>query len=90
MDPSGDRRADAALQAYNWARVAGSPERAWKEREQARELSNSSPGELSTWQRWLLDYLKDQRLGVEQAVALAEMWVKVASVQPVMPGAEGS
>ncbi|MEW2623671.1 hypothetical protein [Streptomyces sp. NPDC048106] len=82
MDQSGDRRADAALQAYNWARVAGSLERAWKEQDQARALSNSSSSELSEWQRWLLDHFKDQHLSVEQAIALAEMWVKVATVQP--------
>lgn len=91
MDTSGDRRADAALQAYNWATVAGSPERAWKEREQARALSNSSPGALSEWQRWLLDHLKDQQLGAEQPIALAEMWARVAAVQPPMvTGPEGS
>ncbi|KUO04573.1 hypothetical protein [Streptomyces caeruleatus] len=83
MDESDARRADAALQAYNWAKVAGSPERAWKEWEQARALSNSSPDELSEWQRWLLDHLdKNQRLGAEQPIALAEMWVRVAAVQP--------
>ncbi|QNT98441.1 hypothetical protein HEP81_08215 (plasmid) [Streptomyces griseofuscus] len=85
-----DRRADAALQAYNWARVAGGLERAWTEQDRARALSNSSPSELSEWQRWLLDHLRDQHLSVGQAVALAEMWAKVAAVQSAgTPGANG-
>ncbi|MFJ9893473.1 hypothetical protein ACIQPR_09075 [Streptomyces sp. NPDC091280] len=91
MDQPWDRHADAALQAYNWAKVAGSPERAWKEQDQARTLSNASPGELSEWQRWLLDHLKDQQLGFERAIALAEMWAKVAAVQlDAEPGPEDS
>ncbi|MBX7551647.1 hypothetical protein ABZX95_20720 [Streptomyces sp. NPDC004232] len=82
MDQSGDRRTNASLQACNWARVAGSPEHAWAEWEAAKSLSNSAPGELCEWQRWLLDHLKNQRLDAEQAIARAEMWVKVAAVQP--------
>ena len=76
-----DRRTYAAVQAYNWARVAGGVKSAVKERESARQLSNSDPGEVTEWQRWLLDHIDSANVDVQQAIGLAEMWVKVAAVQ---------
>lgn len=75
------RRQDAATQAYNWARVAGGMKGVLKEREAARELSNTAPEAVTSWQRWLLDHLDANSLDVEQAIRLAEMWAKVAASQ---------
>jgi hypothetical protein len=75
------RRTYAAVQA-NWARVAGGVKSAVKEQESARQLSNKDPGAVTEWQRWLLDHLDSANVDVQQAIGLAEMWVKVAAVQP--------
>nr|WP_168723246.1 hypothetical protein [Streptomyces sp. SAT1]ANO42843.1 hypothetical protein A8713_037005 [Streptomyces sp. SAT1] len=81
MAESVDRRAEAEVQAYNWARVAGGLKSAVREREAARQIMNSSSADLSAWQEWLLEHLTDERMDVDRAIALAEMWVKVATVQ---------
>jgi hypothetical protein len=81
MPDSTARRADAELQAYNWARVAGGWKIAVRERDAAREISNADPGDLTEWQWWLLDHLTDSDMDVHQAIGLAEMWVRVATVQ---------
>jgi hypothetical protein len=75
------RRTHAAAQAYNWARVASGPTKALKERESARERSNTAPASLSEWQRWLLDHVDREGIDGQQAMGLAEMWVRVAGVQ---------
>jgi len=77
-----DRRAYAALQAYNWALVASSWQQSLKEREAARALSNSEPAALTQWQQWLLDHVDTRGLDGQQARELAEMWVQVAAAQP--------
>lgn len=71
----------AATQAFYWARVAGGMNGVMKEREVARELSNTEPDAATPWQRWLLDHLGAHGVDVEQAIRLAEMWVKVAASQ---------
>lgn len=76
------RETYAALQAYQWARVASSTKAALKERESAQALSNAQPDSLSKWQQWLLDHLDREGIDRQQAIGLAEMWVRVAEVQP--------
>ncbi|MGW1261240.1 hypothetical protein ACWD7Y_04665 [Streptomyces drozdowiczii] len=80
------RHTYAALQAYQWARVASSTKAALKEWESARELSNTQPDSLSKWQQWLLDHLDREGIDGQRAIALAEMWVRVATVQPPVDG----
>lgn len=84
MEQAAGRRSHAAAQAYNWAQVASSPPKALKERESARQLSNTAPDSLSEWQRWLLEHLGQEGTETQQAIDLAEMWVRVAAVQPAL------
>ncbi|MEU9050108.1 hypothetical protein AB0D37_06845 [Streptomyces sp. NPDC048384] len=81
------RRSYAAIQAYNWALVASGHAKALKERDSAQRLTNTAPETLSEWQRWLLDHIGNEGIGAQQAVDLAEMWVRVAAVQPSADGA---
>ncbi|KIZ17378.1 hypothetical protein [Streptomyces natalensis] len=81
MPEPANRRTHAALQAYNWARVASNLRLTRREWEEARELSNAGPGSGTEWHRWLLDHL-DAQIDLRQALELAEMWTKVAAVQP--------
>ncbi|MFI2434656.1 hypothetical protein [Streptomyces sp. NPDC018693] len=81
MQSSAGRSTYATYQAYNWARVAGGLKIALKEREAARQRSNREPDSVSEWQRWLLDHLDAEGIDVQQAIGLAEMWVRVAGVQ---------
>lgn len=71
----------AAAQAYNWARVASAMKGAVTERESARELSNTEPDAVTEWQQWLLKHLDANGMDVQQAIGLAEMWVRVATAQ---------
>ncbi|WP_413804200.1 hypothetical protein [Streptomyces sp. OE57] len=80
-----DRRTEAAREAYMWARVAGGFRTASKDREQARELSNTRSGSLTEWQRWLLDHLSNE-IDQPRAIDLAVMWARVAAVQPIGDG----
>lgn len=82
MTNPASRRTYASLQAYNWARVASGMKGALKERESARQLSNTDPGSITEWQGWLLDHLDANGMDVQQAINLAEMWVRVAELQP--------
>jgi hypothetical protein len=76
------RRAYAAAQAYNWARVASGLKGALQQRHSARGISNTDPAAVSEWQRWLLDHLDAPDMDVQLAINLAEMWVRVAALQP--------
>lgn len=80
-----DRKDEAAREAYMWARVAGDLRSAAKEREAARELSNTRSGSPSEWQRWLLDHLTND-VDQPRAIDLAVMWARVAAVQPIGDG----
>ena len=80
-----DRKDEAAREAYMWARVAGDLRTAHKDREGARELSNTTSGSGTEWQRWLLDHLTND-INQPRAIDLAVMWARVAAVQPMDNG----
>ncbi|MFD4764277.1 hypothetical protein ACFWOJ_37315 [Streptomyces sp. NPDC058439] len=72
-------RRDAAYQAYCWARFASHPNQAEHDRAEARRVSNTDPESATEWQRWVVKVPLDT--GPKEAIALAEMWARVAAVQ---------
>ncbi|MFE7111794.1 hypothetical protein ACFU98_29625 [Streptomyces sp. NPDC057575] len=73
-------RRDAAHQAYFWAKFASHHTQADKDRAEAKRISNSSdPDSATEWQRWVMRVPLDT--GPKEAMALAEMWARVAAVQ---------
>ncbi|MFE7113121.1 hypothetical protein ACFU98_42475 [Streptomyces sp. NPDC057575] len=73
-------RRDAAYQAYCWAKFASHPTKADNDRAEAKRISNSSTPDAATdWQRWVMQV--PMETGSKEAMALAEMWARVAAVQ---------
>lgn len=71
------RREDAAVQAYNWARLASDPKD--EERAEAVRIINSNPETATEWHRWVAKV--PQRVTLQQAADLALMWARGAAVQ---------
>lgn len=71
------RREDAAVQAYNWARLASDLKD--QERAEAVRIINASPETATEWHKWVAKV--PQRVTLQQAADLALMWARVAAVQ---------
>jgi hypothetical protein len=82
------RRADAAYQAYCWARVASDLSAADRDRAEVRRFSSSELNSASQWQRWVAGVPLE--VNEARAIELAVMWARVAAVQPTEAPSAGA